>query len=88
MVYRFVNLSDGEKIRFINEIAEELINKINEATSIKLQFVDVALRLNELKKYNNLRSIKRKVEDIVVEEYYRKIEKNFELTSNHLGGNE
>ena len=88
MVYRFVNLSDGEKIRFINEIAEELINKINEDTLIKLQFADVALRLNELKKYNNLRSIKRKVEDIVVEEYYRKIEKNFELTSNHLGGNE
>ena len=65
-----------------------MINKINEDTSIKLQFADVALRLNELKKYNNLRSIKRKVEDIVVEEYYRKIEKNFELTSNHLGDNE
>ena len=75
MVYRFVELSNEEKIRFINESAKALISKINEDPSIKLQFDDISCRLNLLIKYNNLRSIKRKVEDIVIEEYYKEIDK-------------
>lgn len=73
MVYRFVELSNEEKIRFINESATALIGKIYESTSIKVQFDDISCQLNLLLKYNNLRSIKRKVEDIVIEEYYKEI---------------
>ena len=75
MVYRFVELSSEEKIRFINESAKALIIKIYENTSIKVQVDNISCKLNLLIKYNNLRSIKRKVEDIVIEEYYKEIDK-------------
>ncbi len=71
MVYRFVELSSEEKIRFINESAKALSDKIYENTSIKVQIDNISCKLNLLIKYNNLRSIKRKVEDIVIEEYYK-----------------
>lgn len=75
MVYRFVELSSEEKIRFINESAKALVTKIYENTSIEVQIDNISCKLNLLIKYNNLRSIKRKVEDIVIEEYYKEIDK-------------
>lgn len=75
MVYRFVELSNEEKIRFIHESAKALSTKIYENTSIKVQIDNISCKLNLLIKYNNLRSIKRKVEDIVIEEYYKEIDK-------------
>lgn len=74
MVYRFVELSSEEKIRFINESAKALSTKIYENTSIKVKIDNISCKLNLLIKYNNLRSIKRKVEDIVIEEYYKEID--------------
>ena len=75
MVYRFVELSSEEKIRFINESAKALVTKIYKNTSIEVQIDNISCKLNLLIKYNNLRSIKRKVEDIVIEEYYKEIDK-------------
>lgn len=74
MVYRFIELSSEEKIRFINETAGELRDKIYETTSVKVKTDNISYQLDSLIKYNNLRSIKRKVEDIVIEEYYKIIE--------------
>lgn len=75
MVYQFIGLSSEEKIRFINESAKTLITKIYENTSIKVQVDNISCKLNLIIQYNNLRSIKRKVEDIVIEEYYKEIDK-------------
>ena len=71
MVYRFVELSNDEKIRFINEVAIKLSNNISQTTSVKIRIENISQQLNTLTQYNNLRSIKRKVEDIVIAEYYK-----------------
>lgn len=42
---------------------------------VEVQIDNISCKLNLLIKYNNLRSIKRKVEDIVIEEYYKEIDK-------------
>lgn len=61
LIYRFMYLRN--------------ITKIYENTSIEVQIDNISCKLNLLIKYNNLRSIKRKVEDIVIEEYYKEIDK-------------
>ncbi|WP_033125144.1 hypothetical protein [Eubacterium sp. ER2] len=71
MVYRFVELSEEEKIRFINEVAQKLNDKIYEKTLVKIEIEKISKQLGSLIQYNNLRSIKRKVEDIVIAEYYK-----------------
>lgn len=74
MVYRFVELSNDEKIRFIDEEALKLRDKINKKTSVKIQIENISQQLNTLIQYNNLRNIKRKVEDIIIAEYYKEKE--------------
>lgn len=71
MVYRFVELSNDEKIRFINEAALKLSDTIYEKTSINIRIENISQQLSSLIQYNNLRSIKRKVEDIVITEFYK-----------------
>ena len=74
MVYRFVELSIQEKENFINEIANKLIDKISKIDteiSDKIEINNIEDELNSLKKYNNLRDIKRKVENIIIKEYCR-----------------
>ena len=73
MVYRFMELSFDEKIQFIYNVAEELIQKIYINSSVLIEMNNIANTLNMLTEYSNLRVIKRKVEDVVIEEYYRGI---------------
>lgn len=76
MVYRFVGLSIEEKTRFIYESARTLIEKIHDNTLINVKIDKISYKLDMLIKYNNLRSIKRKIEDIVIEEYYNEVHQN------------
>lgn len=73
MVYRFVDLSDEDKMLFINRVAVELIDDIYKDKSVKIHIEDIMEKLNSLTVYDNLRVIKRMVEDIVVEKYYELI---------------
>ena len=75
MVYCFVDLPKEEKKRFAMEVAQKLIKKIYENTKINIAFDSIEKDLYELIEYNNLRSIKRKSEDVVIKEYYKLIDK-------------
>lgn len=75
MVYEFLDLPIEEKRKFAMEIAEKLIEKIYENVNIKIEINSIQNKLDELITHNNLRSIKRKVEDVVISEYYKYIEK-------------
>lgn len=75
MVYEFLDLPTGEKAKFAMEIAQKLIEKIYENANIKIEINSIENKLDELITHNNLRSIKRKVEDVVISEYYKYIEK-------------
>lgn len=70
MVYYFNDLSTEEKSKFIIEMAEKLIEKIFLKTEKKIEIVCVEKKIDELIKYDNLRILKRKVEDIIIREYY------------------
>lgn len=73
MVYRFMELSLDEKRQFINNIAKELIQNIYRNNSVLIDMNNITNTLNLLTEHTNLRIIKRKVEDVVIEEYYRLI---------------
>lgn len=75
MVYEFLDLPTEEKRKFAMEIAEKLIEKIYENVNIKIELNSIQNKLDELITHNNLRSIKRKVEDVVISEYYKYMEK-------------
>ena len=77
LVYRFVELSVKDRKEFIKEFAEELIAKMAEEKTMKLEINNIQDKLNELETYNNFRIIRRKVEDIIVDEYL-----SFENTKN------
>ncbi|MCE9676844.1 AAA family ATPase [Paraclostridium bifermentans] len=72
MVYEFLDLPIEEKRKFAMEIAEKLIEKIYKEVNIKIEINSIQNKLDELIAHNNLRSIKRKVEDVVISEYYNK----------------
>ena len=76
MVYEFLDLPTEEKRKFAMEIAEKLIEKIYENVNIKIELNSIQNKLDELITHNNLRSIKRKVEDAVISEYCKYMEKN------------
>lgn len=71
MVYEFLDLPTEEKRKFAMEIAQKLIEKIYENENIKIELNSIENKLDELIRNNNLRSIKRKVEDVVISEYYK-----------------
>lgn len=75
MVYEFLDLPAEEKRKFAMEIAEKLIVKIYQNVNIKIELNSIQNKLDELITHNNLRSIKRKVEDVVISEYYKCMEK-------------
>lgn len=69
MVYQFVDLPLEEKRRFASEVAHNLSDKIEQSKNVKLNMESIKEELEELVKSNNLRGIKRKVEDAVIREY-------------------
>ena len=70
MVYYFVDIPAEEKKAFINDTAIKLVKKINEQFGKEILIGEVEEELNELLKYTNLRSIKRKVEDIIFQHFF------------------
>ena len=69
LVYRFVELSVQDRKDFIKEFAEELITRIGEEKTVNLKINNIQDKLKELEAYNNFRIIRRKVEDIIIDEY-------------------
>ena len=69
LVYRFVELSVQDRKEFIKEFAEELIAKMAEEKTVNLKINNIQDKLKELEAYNNFRIIRRKVEDIIIDEY-------------------
>lgn len=65
MVYYFVGLPAEEKQRYIQTTAIELIENLEKHFSTKVDIHKIQSKLNELCEYDNLRDIKRNVEDIV-----------------------
>ena len=73
MVYCFVELPPEEKERFVIDTATDLISKIFKSTNVTVDINCVRTEMNSLIKNNNLRSIKRKIEDIIIAQYYTNI---------------
>ena len=65
MVYYFVDLPIEEKQQYIQVIALRLIEKLEKNFGKKVNIQDISLELSELSQYNNLRNIKKAVEDRV-----------------------
>jgi len=70
MVYCLVELPPAEKERFVIDTATDLISKILKSTNVTVDINCVRTEMNSLIKNNNLRSIKRKIEDIIITQYY------------------
>lgn len=75
MVYCFVDLLIEEKLSYIIETSNKLISKIKDSTKVTINIKCVEERVDELLEFDNLRSMKKKVQDIIVGEYYNLIEK-------------
>lgn len=71
MVYYFVDLPVEEKLTFIQNTASNLIGKLKNQFGTELSYASMQLDLEKLVIYNNLRDIKRKIEDIVFCEFFK-----------------
>jgi len=69
MVYYFVGLPTEEKQRYIQTQAIDLIENLEKHFSVKVEIHKIQNKLNELCEYDNLRDIKRNVEDIVFDSF-------------------
>lgn len=65
MVYYFVDLPIEEKQQYIQVTALRLIEKLEKNFGKQVNIQDISLELSELSQYNNLRNIKKAVEDRV-----------------------
>lgn len=71
MVYNFEDLDIIEKKEYIHQITLELIEDLNKEFGTSLNMTVIARKLDGLEMMVNLRNIKRKVEEIVFDEFYR-----------------
>ena len=71
MVYYFVSVPKSEKQAFIQDSALRLIEKLEHHFCKRINFEYIKDDLERLVIYNNLRNIKRKVEDIVFSAFFR-----------------
>jgi len=69
MVYNFEKLTSEDKKEYIFEVANTLIEKFNVEFDIQIEMNLITESLNELATYNNLRDIKRRIEDIVFDSF-------------------
>lgn len=70
MVYYFVDIPQEEKIKFINDESTKLIDRLNKEFNIKIELYKIQKKLHELVCLQNLRDIKRKIEDIIFLEFF------------------
>lgn len=71
MVYYFVDVPKQEKRLFIRDSAFKLIEKLQIYFGKKVNYDCIKDELEELVACNNLRDIKRKIEDIVFQEFFK-----------------
>ena len=71
MVYYFVDVPKKEKQAFIYDSSMKLIEKLELYFGKKINYDCIKDELDKFVAYNNLRDIKRKVEDIVFIEFFR-----------------
>lgn len=71
MVYYFVGVPEQEKQLFIRDNAIKLINKLQTSFKKEINYDCIKAELEGLVAYNNLRDIKRKIEDIVYQEFFK-----------------
>lgn len=78
MVYYFVDLPIEEKLKFIFSTANNLITKLKERFKVDIDINTINDELKALCHLNNLREIKRRVEDVVFGEFFKlyRLEKN------------
>mgnify|MGYP000012144712 FL=1 len=72
MVYYFENLQYDEKNYYIQKNAKKLINELEQNYGKKVNYKNIESELARLVVYENLRDIKRKIEDIVFDEFFPK----------------
>ena len=65
MIYYFVDLPIEEKQQYIQVTALSLIEKLEKNFGKRVNIQDIESELSELSQYNNLRNIKKAVEDRV-----------------------
>ena len=70
MVYYFMDLPREEKVLYIFNTATSLINKLEMQYGTQVTIDNIQMKLDKLVNYNNLRDIKRKIEDIVMHEFF------------------
>lgn len=70
MVYYFVDIPQEEKIKFINDESAKLTDRLNKEFNIKIELYKIQQKLYELVRLQNLRDIKRKIEDIIFLEFF------------------
>ncbi len=76
MVYYFVDIPIEEKRTYINDSSNRLIEKLNSQFNVKIDASKIQSELYTLLVLNNLRDIKRKIEDIVFAEFFSLYKQN------------
>lgn len=70
MVYYFIDLPMNEKVTYIHNAANNLIEKLIKEFDVLVDIESIKHQLDDLVKYKNLRDIKRRIEDIVFSEFF------------------
>lgn len=71
MVYSFSDFTLDEKIVYITNTANSIIAKLKTQYDIQVDLKKIQLQLNNLVIHKNLRIIKREIEDIVFEQFFK-----------------
>lgn len=71
MVYYFVNVPTEEKKAYIDSTSSTLISKLNAQFNVEIKPETIDAQLYKLLDLENLRDIKRKIEDIVFVEFFK-----------------
>lgn len=71
MRYYLTNLELKEKYVYIKEVSETLIEKLSVEFDLLVDISCIEGKLDELAKFNNLREIKREIENIIFNEFFK-----------------
>lgn len=79
MVYYFVDVPLDEKKEYIDVTALKIIEKLNNQFGVCISKINLDNDLYKLLELHNLREIKRKIENIIFEEFFRQYKKSDHL---------
>lgn len=71
MIYYFTNLELKEKHVYIKEVSETLIEKLSVEFDVLVDISCIEGKLDKLAEFNNLREIKREIENIIFNEFFK-----------------